>query len=153
MDLNKVVADLEIEKTTIHSIETKCVMTKLSDSNKKTFGLDIKCSQPLVKENKKYGKLRMQIDMSIDQSELEGAADKFQFVIEGVFSSSPSIEDEKFMELLNINGGTALYSIARAKIEAISSLIYDEGKILLPMINIIQYYKEKFEEENKHSDG
>lgn len=152
MDLNKVVADLEIEKTAIHSIETKCMMTKISSSNKRTFGLDIKCSQPIIKENKKYGKLLMQLNISLEQNETGESTDKFEIVIEGVFSSSTAIEDERFMELLNINGGAALYSIARAKIEAISSLVYNEGKILLPMINIIQYYKEKFEEENKHSD-
>lgn len=153
MDLNKVVAELEIEKTAIHSIETKCMMTKISASTKRTFGLDIKCSQPIIKENKKYGKLLMLIDISLEQNEMEESTDKFQIVIEGVFSSSPAIDDEKFMELLNINGGAALYSIARAKIEAISSLIYNEGKILLPMINIIQYYKEKFEEENKRTNS
>ena len=36
-----------------------------------------------------------------------------------------------------------LYSIARSKIEAVSSLTYSDGKILLPMINIIQYYQER----------
>lgn len=143
MDLNKVVAELEFEKTLIHSIETKCHLTNISLANKRNFGLDIKCSQPSIKENKKYGKLLMQIDISLNQEESEEPSDTLQIILEGVFSSDKSIEDEKFMQLLNINGGAALYSIARAKIEAISGLLYDEGKILLPMINIIQYYQEK----------
>ena len=95
----------------------------------------------------------MSLDIILDQNEEEESTDKFKIIMEGEFSSPSAIEDEKFMELLNINGGAALYSIARAKIEAISSLIYSEGKILLPMINIIKYYKEKFEEENQCSNN
>ena len=62
---------------------------------------------------------------------------------QGVFKASNEITDEKFMELLNINGGAALFSIARSKIEVLSSLTYTEGKIILPMINIIQYFAER----------
>ena len=62
-----------------------------------------------------------------------------QFV-KGLFKTSNEVSDEKFMELLNINGGAALFSIARSKIEVLSSLTYAEGKIVIPMINIIQYF-------------
>lgn len=85
----------------------------------------------------------MHINVAVLQENQELDPDTFDLVIEGAFSSPAEISDEDFMGLLNINGGAALYSIARAKIEAISSLTYAEGKILLPMVNIIQYYKER----------
>ena len=107
------------------------------------FRIDIKYSKPIVFENKKVGKLLLQIDISLKSEEPDSIEDTIKFVIEGEFSSDKSIDDDKFMELLNINGGAALYSIARSKIESISSIVYSEGKVLLPMINIIQYYQEK----------
>lgn len=47
------------------------------------------------------------------------------------------------MDLLNVNGGAALFSIARSKLEVLSSLTYTEGKIVLPMIDIPQYFAER----------
>lgn len=143
MDLNCIAADLNFEKTFVHILDAKCNIKKISNSTEKKFGIDIKYSKPIVFENKKVGKLLLQIDISLKSEEPDSIEDTIKFVIEGEFSSDKSIDDDKFMELLNINGGAALYSIARSKIESISSIVYSEGKVLLPMINIIQYYQEK----------
>lgn len=50
------------------------------------------------------------------------------------------------MEMLNINGGALLLSVARAKLETISSLTYAHGKIIIPMINMVQYFEERKKE-------
>ncbi|MBQ7809700.1 MAG: hypothetical protein IJ346_01875 [Clostridia bacterium] len=149
MELNKVVADLDFVKAIVHNVEANCRMTSISNDTKKEFGMDIKCNTPYIVDKRKIGKLLLQIDISVKQDDNDLEADTFAFVVEGVFSSDASIEDDRFLELLNINGGAALYSIARAKIEAMSSLIYSEGKLLLPMINIIQYYQERFATESE----
>ena len=85
----------------------------------------------------------MQVDVSLFKENEELEPDTFRVVIEGVFKASNEITDEKFMELLNVNGGAALFSIARSKIEVLSSITYSEGKIVLPMINILQYFSER----------
>ena len=143
MNLNQVTANLDIVASTIHTLNVNCKMFKISNTNKKEFGLDIKCSNPTIKENSKFGKLLMQINVSVIPENVDLSPDTFELVIEGIFSSPANISDDEFMGLLNVNGGAVLYSIARAKIEAISSLIYAEGKILLPLVNIIQYYQER----------
>ena len=143
MNLNQVAANLDIVTSVVHTLNANCKMFKISDENKKEFSLDIKCSEQTVGEDAKFGKLLMQLNVSIMNENTELSPDTFELVVEGVFSSPSSISDDEFMGLLNVNGGAALYSIARAKIEAISSLIYAEGKILLPMVNIIQYYQER----------
>ena len=143
MNLNQIAANLNIVTTVVHNITANCKMFKISDTNKREFSLDIKCSKPTINENTKYGKLLMQISVSIMQENAELTPDTFNLVIEGIFSSASDLSDEEFLELLNVNGGAALYSIARAKLEAFSSLTYAEGKILLPMVNIVQYYKER----------
>lgn len=40
-----------------------------------------------------------------------------------------------------INGAAALISIARGKIESITSNIFDSGKVVIPFVNVIDYYK------------
>jgi len=143
MDFNKITAELDFVGSSIHNVEIKADMIRISNSTKKSFGLDIKCSKPLIKENEKFGKLLMQVEVSLFKEDEELEPDSFKIVMEGVFKASNEIPDEKFMELLNVNGGAALFSIARSKIEVLSSLTYTEGKIVLPMINIIQYFAER----------
>lgn len=143
MNLNQVVANLDFIVSVVHTINVNCKMFKITDANKREFSLDIKYSKPTIGEDTKIGKLLMKINVSVMQENAELAPDTFELVLEGIFSSPATLSDDEFMGLLNVNGGAALYSIARAKIEAISSLTYAEGKILLPMVNIIQYYQER----------
>ncbi|MBE6634043.1 MAG: hypothetical protein E7620_06855 [Ruminococcaceae bacterium] len=143
MDFNKITAELDFVGSSVHNVEIKSDMIRISNSTKKSFGLDIKCSKPLVKDNEKFGKLLMQVEVSLFKEDEELEPDSFKIVIEGVFKASNETSDEKFMELLNVNGGAALFSIARSKIEMLSSMTYAEGKIVLPMINIIQYFAER----------
>ena len=85
----------------------------------------------------------MQVDVSLKKEDETLEPDTFKVVLEGVFKASAELDDDKFMELLNINGGASLFSIARSKIEVLSSITYSEGKVLLPMINVIQYFQER----------
>lgn len=143
MDLNKITADLDFINSVIHRVEVKSDMVKISNDTKKSFGLDVKCSAPVVKDDLKFGKLLMQVDVLLFKDDESLDPDTFKIVIEGIFKTTAAIPDEKFMELLNVNGGAALFSIARSKIETLSSLTYSEGKIVLPMINMLQYFAER----------
>lgn len=148
MELNKIIAELDFIETTIHSIQITNKALSLLESSEKSFGLDIKHNQPVIKDDKKYGGLLLEINIAIKPENPDLKQDSIRLVMEGLFSASATMDDDKFLQLLNINGGAALYSIARAKIEAISGLVYNDGKILLPMINMLQYYQEKSRTEN-----
>jgi len=54
--------------------------------------------------------------------------------LEGLFTGE-DISAEEFDDMLNVNGNAALYSIARANIASITSLAFNDGKIMLPMVN------------------
>lgn len=148
MDFNKITADLDFIGSSIHNVEVKADMIKISNQTKKSFALDIKCSKPLIKDDEKFGKLLMQVDVSLNKEDETLEPDTFRIVLEGVFKASIEVDDDRFMELLNVNGGAALFSIARSKIEVLSSITYSEGKIVLPMINIIQYFSERNAQKN-----
>ncbi|MBR6694348.1 MAG: hypothetical protein IKL62_05320 [Clostridia bacterium] len=148
IDFNKITAELEFVGSSVHNVEIKSEMVRITNKTKRSFGLDIRCSRPLEKDNQKYGKLLMQVEVLLFNEDEEQEPDSFKIIIEGVFKASNELTDEKFMELLNINGGAALFSVVRSKLEVLSSLTYSEGKIVLPMINIIQYFAERSTNEN-----
>lgn len=77
--------------------------------------------------------------MEIFQSEEQEC--KIQLALEGAFLSKGTAGDEAFKELVIVNGAAALIGIARGKIEAISANIFNNGKIVIPFVNVIDYYK------------
>ncbi|MBR6408426.1 MAG: hypothetical protein IKS19_07610 [Clostridia bacterium] len=152
MDLNQITADLRFLAANVIELSANCSMLSISDDDKREFSLDIKCSGPLVSDDIKIGKLRLTLDIIVKQESEDTEPDTFRLVLEGAFTAPVTVSDDDFMSLLNINGGAALYSIARAKIETISSLVYIEGKILLPMVNIVQYFEEANSTEDSLSE-
>ena len=149
MDLNRITANLNFVTSSVRTIELRCQQSKVSDSYLIEFGFDISCSNPTVVGNTKFGKLLMEIHVTVKPEDSQLPEDTIVLVIEGTFSSPSTIPDQEFLMLLNVNGGAALYSIARAKVETISSLTYAEGKIVLPMVNILQFYQERNSTEQK----
>ena len=63
-------------------------------------------------------------------------------VLEGAFLSERNMEEKQFKELVIVNGAAALIGVARGKIEAISANVFNNGKIVIPFVNGIDYYKE-----------
>ena len=62
----------------------------------------------------------------------------FENIDEGLFSQM-AIDFE--VEIEQTDGAAALISIARGKIESITSNIFDSGKVVIPFVNVIDYYK------------
>lgn len=76
----------------------------------------------------------------------------FELQVEGEFSSPQEVSDQQFTNMLWVNGTSALYGIARGKMEAISSLIFHQGKISFPLINVMEFLKEKSENSKNQID-
>ena len=60
-----------------------------------------------------------------------------------------SVPDEDFEAKLWFNGSATVYGIARSKMEVMSSMVLNHGKIELPMVNMYELLKAQFEKENK----
>jgi len=81
--------------------------------------------------------------------ELKGKIDEkeaFSIIlnIEGAFEGNKeNLNKEQFTKMLELNGSTALYSIARGIIISVSSLCVIDGQIRLPMINMYDLYDKK----------
>lgn len=61
--------------------------------------------------------------------------------LEGAFLSQGSISEKKFKQLVAVNGAAAIIGIARGKIETLTANIFNNGKIVIPFVNVIDYYK------------
>ena len=84
---------------------------------------------------------QMAIDFEVEIEQAEDRNFKLELSLEGAFLSEKNTEEEDFKQLVIINGAAALISIARGKIESITSNIFDSGKVVIPFVNVIDYYK------------
>lgn len=66
--------------------------------------------------------------------------------IEGCFNAPNGIGENTFTDMLNVNGITSLYSIARGFAQSVSAQTLVDGNILLPMLNVVAYSKNINEE-------
>ena len=53
IDFNKITAELEFVGSSVHNVEIKSEMVRITNKTKRSFGLDIRCSRPLEKDNQK----------------------------------------------------------------------------------------------------
>ena len=77
------------------------------------------------------------------------ASCKYHMVIQGLFSVEKDMPDVELNRKLWFNGSTILYGIARAKMEVISTMVLNNGKISLPLLNMYELLKERFEGNEK----
>ena len=73
--------------------------------------------------------------------------------IEGCFAAPVEIGEDTFKKMLQINGITSLYSIARGFIQSTTSQTLMSGNILLPMFNVAEYSKDLNEKNDENKGG
>ena len=70
--------------------------------------------------------------------------------LEGCFElSDESASDDAFSDMLQLNGTTMLYSIARSIIQTVTSQSYLDESVALPMLNVISLYEMKKQAKDK----
>ena len=139
MELNNVLADIQPINVCIRELSVQNVDGILPPENQQSHNLVVEHSEIQTVDGKKQQGLRLNLE-----SKIKGTGENIiRLVLEGHFESHDGRIDEKsFIELVKYNGTAALYSIARAKIEELTSLVFSSGKIIMPMINIINYFDE-----------
>lgn len=139
MELNRIATGIKLVGTTIKEISVENNIVNVQKEAKRSFGLNI--NEPSF-ENIDEGLFsQMAIDFEIEIEQAEDRNFKLELSLEGAFLSEKNTEEEDFKQLVIINGAAALISIARGKIESITSNIFDSGKVVIPFVNVIDYYK------------
>lgn len=139
MELNRIATGIKLAGTTIKEISVENNIVNVQKEAKRSFGLNI--NEPSF-ENIDEGLFsQMAIDFEVEIEQTEDRNFKLELSLEGAFLSEKNTEEEDFKQLVIINGAAALISIARGKIESITSNIFDSGKVVIPFVNVIDYYK------------
>ena len=139
MELNRIATGIKLVGTTIKEISVENNIVNVQKEAKRSFGLNI--NEPSF-ENIDEGLFsQMAIDFEVEIEQAEDRNFKVELSLEGAFLSEKNTEEEDFKQLVIINGAAALISIARGKIESITSNIFDSGKVVIPFVNVIDYYK------------
>lgn len=126
MELNRIATGIKLVGTTIKEISVENNIVNVQKEAKRSFGLNI--NEPSF-ENIDEGLFsQMAIDFEVEIEQAEDRNFKLELSLEGAFLSEKDTEEEDFKQLVIINGAAALISIARGKIESITSNIFDSGK-------------------------
>lgn len=144
MELNLIATGIELVGTTIKNISVENNIVDVEREAKRNFGLNI--NEPYF-ENVEDGYFaQMTIDFEVEIEQSEEQKFKLELSLEGAFLSSDGIEEDNFKQLVGVNGAAALIGIARGKVESITANIFNNGKIVIPFVNVVAYYKSIAEE-------
>ena len=139
MELNRIATGIKLVGTTIKEISVENNIVNVQKEAKRSFGLNI--NEPSFETIDEGYFAQMAIDFEVEIEQSEDRNFKLELSLEGAFLSEKDTEEEDFKQLVIINGAAALISIARGKIESITSNIFDSGKVVIPFVNVIDYYK------------
>lgn len=152
MNINQVAADLEMVGCSVRNLSITNDLISIRDDDELHLDLDILPIYEGIIEQEHRGRVVLNLHIDSVRKEREDQKMEISVTFEALFRSTDSMEEQAFIELLVINGATALYSLARGKIEAISASIFLDGKIVLPFVNIIQYYHQKYTSAENYKD-
>lgn len=150
MNLNEISSDLYFLGCSIKKIEVENDIINLTNDYNRNFEFDMTVEYTEERADSFYGKVLMAFGIEInpiEDSELTHNC-KIFIEMEGAFTSLNKDDQQSFVNSLYINGGSILFSIMRGKLEAMSALIFADGKLTLPLINIIAFLDEKFPDDN-----
>ncbi len=139
MELNLITTGIELVGTTIKNLSVENDIVDIKKDARRNFGLNI--NEPYFETIEDGFFSQMIIDFQIEIEQADNHKCKIDLSLEGAFVSETGVEEENFKQLVMVNGAAAVVGIARGKIEAITANIFNNGKIVIPFVNIIDYYK------------
>ena len=146
MELNMISAGIELLGATVKELEIHNQIVDVEMDAKRVFGLNICEPEFQLDDDTREIYSAMTIEFDVEITQADDSSCSIHLAIEGAFLSAPDTKMDDFQSLVAVNGASALIGIARGKIEAISASIFNNGKIVIPFVNVIDYYKENLHE-------
>lgn len=144
MELNLIATGLELVGTTIKNISVENTIVDVERDAKRNFGLNI--NEPYFETAEDGFFSQMTIDFEVEIEQSDNQKFKLEMSLEGAFISSDDVDEKSFTQLVGVNGAAAIIGMARGKIEAITANIFNNGKVVIPFVNVIDYYKSMSED-------
>ncbi len=139
MELNLIAAGIELVGTAIKNLTVENTIVDVEKEAKRSFGLNI--NEPYFEKTEGGFFSQLTIDFEIEIEQSGEQKFKMELTLEGAFLSEGGIDEKNFKQLAGVNGAAAVIGVARGKIEAITSNIFNNGKITIPFVNVVDYYK------------
>ena len=139
MEYNMIVPGIKMAGSVIKKIVMENSIVDTTKEAKRTMGMSI--NEPYIAESDGDLFAQMTIDFEIVVEQDEEQKFKMNLSIEGAFVSDEGASKEEFKKLVAVNGAAALIGIARGKVEAITANTFNAGKVVMPFVNVIDYYK------------
>jgi len=139
MEYDLVATGIKLVGTRIQNLAISNNIVDIKNGTKRKFGLKI--NEPSFENVKSNILSQMRIDFLVELEQDNKESFKMEITIEGAFLSEEGVDQEEFKSLVAINGASAIIGIARGNIESITSNVFNNGKIVIPFVNVIDYYK------------
>ncbi len=152
LDLNSIQSPFEFMGSAICEMSVQNHLLHIGPQTSPKIEMQIMVSNVSheVEDKKFFGTVALNIKINLITKD-DPIEDKITFGLEGGFCASDTIDETLFSNMLSLNGSTILYSIARGKIESISSAIFEYGKIELPVVNMNQYFEKEASKAEKNN--
>ena len=139
MELNMIASGIRLIGSTIKNLKVDNNIVDVDKECKRSFGLNI--NEPEFQSVDNRVAAQMTIDFEVEIIQAEEQRCKIEISLEGAFLSVVAPIEDEFKQLVAINGAAAIIGLARGKLEAITANIFNNGKISIPFVNVLDYYR------------
>lgn len=139
MELNMIASGIRLIGSTIKNLKVDNNIVDVDKECKRSFGLSINEPEFQSIDNRVAAQMTIDFEVEIIQSEEQRC--KIEISLEGAFLSEAEPIEDEFKQLVAINGAAAIIGLARGKLEAITANIFNNGKISIPFVNVLDYYR------------
>lgn len=140
---NKYFSDFQIIGSSVKSLRIKNDFVSLGNGNNIKRKIDISHYIVAVEKIEEgtilSGTIVLNIKVNISEKKRKY---NLEMAIEGCFNAPVEMGEEMFNSMLQVNGITSLYSIARGFVQSTSSQTLASGYVLLPMLNVVAYSRD-----------
>lgn len=147
-------SDFQLEQSFVSDCHIEnCLITLGSDTTLENT-IEVSVSDILTNNNndRKTGYVRLKAQGSLSVKENSRGTCVYGITMQGEFSAPMQMDDANMTNMLWFNGSSILYGVLRAKMEVITSMVFETGKITLPTINMIELIKHQSEMNKPSSD-
>lgn len=139
MELNMIASGIRLIGSTIKNLKVDNNIVDVDKECKRSFGLNINEPEFQSVDNRVAAQMTIDFEVEIIQSEEQRC--KIEISLEGAFLSEAEPIEDEFKQLVAINGAAAIIGLVRGKLEAITANIFNNGKISIPFVNVLDYYR------------
>lgn len=144
MDTKNIQSNFQLIANSISNLVIKNDFVNLDESQEldKSFSLNPIKEHIEAHDGYKTAGMKLEVEAIVKEKNVECPRSfSAQFTIDGVFVADVQTSDSDFEEKLLINGSAALYSIARGFLTNISAQVLVDGKVILPLVNFMEFAK------------